>query len=574
MTLRFAFDSIGTNGPLHNLTQTASLAIASSFFLNMIDAHNLRPQVEIALLSNLRSDALYLYPIGTAAIPSNWKERWLADTAEAHDFGDKLRYLATISNLYLLLDNTGESIDTEQLKILVETLSLIGYPPHKTVLLTSNIFTPRLSEIPYRFGLLPHGAYYLESITYLYSVKDIAAIQSIDPKRNVDKLFLSLNRRPKWYRILLSAIAERSGWGDDTFLSFGGVSLEADFLDWHTQIPKAVEAIAALTSANISEEDVLEFVKKGAINLDQDFGSSHTTGSMAYHSNDSIFPFFARSFMSIITETYYTSDIFDTSLTEKTFKPIALGHPFILLSTPGSLGELRSLGYETFSPFIDETYDTITDPVQRFDATISSVSSIYQLLRNRDPLIMSALREIAAHNQQNFFQNTPARFRNALSDLELAFMRMRLSRAEIGAKAAIGDETTGRTLLLSTSELVSLGGFYGLETASGGRWCGSMGQIYITLPRGRWLVELRFGSGVSQNSPVFVVNTARVDPSWAIIDKDCASVEIFSPGGLNVIELHSRSIFIPAEHGPAGADARMLGFWLFDEFAIRRVKKD
>lgn len=44
-------------------------------------------------------------------------------------------------------------------------------------------------------------------------------------------------------------------------------------------------------------------------------------------------------------------------LSEKTFKMIYYGHPFILAGSPGLLNELKRLGYETFPELFDESYD-------------------------------------------------------------------------------------------------------------------------------------------------------------------------------------------------------------------------
>ena len=63
--------------------------------------------------------------------------------------------------------------------------------------------------------------------------------------------------------------------------------------------------------------------------------------------------------------------VFDTSMpdfdsdtrisytTEKTMKPMANLRPFVLLGAPGGLAILRSLGFRTFAPLINETYDTV-----------------------------------------------------------------------------------------------------------------------------------------------------------------------------------------------------------------------
>ena len=70
-------------------------------------------------------------------------------------------------------------------------------------------------------------------------------------------------------------------------------------------------------------------------------------------------------FVEIVAET----DIRSTAwITEKTVKNLCIGKPFILVGAPGSLEKIRSLGYETFSPWIDETYDTIVNAYDRIEA--------------------------------------------------------------------------------------------------------------------------------------------------------------------------------------------------------------
>lgn len=72
-----------------------------------------------------------------------------------------------------------------------------------------------------------------------------------------------------------------------------------------------------------------------------------------------------ESYFEIVTETYFLTDE-TINLTEKTIKPILRFQMFIIVGSPHTLSSLRELGFQTFSPFIDETYDTVTDPVQRF----------------------------------------------------------------------------------------------------------------------------------------------------------------------------------------------------------------
>jgi len=51
-------------------------------------------------------------------------------------------------------------------------------------------------------------------------------------------------------------------------------------------------------------------------------------------------------------------------ITEKTFRPIAMGHPFIILGQVGILKKLQNYGFRT--DFIDTSYDDIADHKKRF----------------------------------------------------------------------------------------------------------------------------------------------------------------------------------------------------------------
>ena len=60
-------------------------------------------------------------------------------------------------------------------------------------------------------------------------------------------------------------------------------------------------------------------------------------------------------------------------ITEKTYKPIYTGHPFIIWGNPGTLTYLRSIGYKTFPTLFDESYDNELDPVKRLEMIILQI---------------------------------------------------------------------------------------------------------------------------------------------------------------------------------------------------------
>ena len=71
---------------------------------------------------------------------------------------------------------------------------------------------------------------------------------------------------------------------------------------------------------------------------------------------------FLDAYLGIIGETHFVNTPFGFNrsfVSEKTFNAIANNQMFIVVGQAGSLDLLRSLGYKTFDPVINETYDTI-----------------------------------------------------------------------------------------------------------------------------------------------------------------------------------------------------------------------
>jgi hypothetical protein len=110
---------------------------------------------------------------------------------------------------------------------------------------------------------------------------------------------------------------------------------------------------------------------------------------------------YQNSLIEVVLET-----LFDDSrnhLTEKSLRPIACGQPFILVSTPGSLCYLQSYGFKTFNGYIDETYDTIQDPVERLNAIVQEMKRIDQLCHETKQQLLSDIQAVANYNQRLFF---------------------------------------------------------------------------------------------------------------------------------------------------------------------------
>jgi len=103
------------------------------------------------------------------------------------------------------------------------------------------------------------------------------------------------------------------------------------------------------------------------------------------------------TYFSLITETVCAESAYSFR-TEKMAKPLAMGHPFIVASTPGFYRDLHNLGFHTFSHIIDESFDSIENAQQRLDRVIDIV---HDLCQQDLSSFLSACRDTCKYNQQH-----------------------------------------------------------------------------------------------------------------------------------------------------------------------------
>lgn len=117
-------------------------------------------------------------------------------------------------------------------------------------------------------------------------------------------------------------------------------------------------------------------------------------------------------------DTYFTLDA-EMSVqhyfpTEKTYKAILTGHPFIILSAPGYLQHLRQMGFQTFDPMIDESYDQEPDLGRRIQMISNEVQRLCSLDLDQ---WLARCKEICMFNQQHYIHNRLTLFRKMNKDL-------------------------------------------------------------------------------------------------------------------------------------------------------------
>jgi len=126
---------------------------------------------------------------------------------------------------------------------------------------------------------------------------------------------------------------------------------------------------------------------------------------------------YETTFVSIVTETLtQPKTLF---LSEKTWKPISVGHPFMIIGSKGTLKYLKSLGYKTFDKWWDESYDLIDDEYDRIDCVISQLETL-STKSNQELIDMkSEMMEILQHNMDLFKTQVIKRYSWSGNDFEL-----------------------------------------------------------------------------------------------------------------------------------------------------------
>lgn len=144
-------------------------------------------------------------------------------------------------------------------------------------------------------------------------------------------------------------------------------------------------------------KDLLELVKQENIYCPLIVGKTYTSeaSAMLEWNDTKLFD------IHIVAETLF--DTPKTHLTEKVLKPVAMEQPFILFAGPNSLEYMRNYGFQTFDCCWDESYDTIEDTQERYQAVEDLVKRLSSLPEDRYKRILNRAKLIAKNNRDHFY---------------------------------------------------------------------------------------------------------------------------------------------------------------------------
>jgi hypothetical protein len=227
---------------------------------------------------------------------------------------------------------------------------------------------------------------------------------TIVPYRNFDDEFL--NKLSPFLKnldpILLESDAKRFG------ALYGRITLGRILLAYYLESAHADKSIVTFLSDKDQFDDQIAGINDffsdirkwwvDRVNPVLAQSPDNNIGEFSWPKNITTYPEIACKFqIEIVVETDYYSK---ADYTEKTWRCLAAAKPFILLNGPGSMAELRNLGFKTYSPIIDESYDSLSNVYERIDAIkkeINRLSNMNDLEWNQT---LQLLNQIAEENKR------------------------------------------------------------------------------------------------------------------------------------------------------------------------------
>lgn len=258
-------------------------------------------------------------------------------------------------------------------------------PPQCWIFVSANTAAEQLDQFLY----FPDHEYFFRHLNRHQAAASVDCTPSCD--------FTALNRLHKWWRLAAMSdlwrnqLLENSIWSYNTAQC--AIEPEHDnpiSIDWIPGLRPCVEEFLKLTPKY------------------HDDPNTHNNHSLV---NQNLFH---QSRCHIVFETHFDADqSHGTFLTEKTFKAIKYGQPFVMVAPPGSLKELENMGYRVFRNCYNTDYDQTVHNTQRWQQILQALIDI-----KADTDWWNRCRADCEHNQRTFVDRESPVLNKLIKDLK------------------------------------------------------------------------------------------------------------------------------------------------------------
>ena len=113
-------------------------------------------------------------------------------------------------------------------------------------------------------------------------------------------------------------------------------------------------------------------------------------------------PYYQKTFCSIVYEAFWDEGV--VFPTEKLNKCLLTGHPFIIVSTPRYLANIKKIGFKTFDKWWDESYDVEVNNDNRFKKLQNLALEIGSWSIEKCEKVFKEMIPILIHNQELLYE--------------------------------------------------------------------------------------------------------------------------------------------------------------------------
>lgn len=171
--------------------------------------------------------------------------------------------------------------------------------------------------------------------------------------------FNNLNRRIRVHRLEVLYYMWKHSMLEENLVSY----------DYGLMTPPALDELS-MKLDKIEYESFINYIKSTSPRT-VDYDNIENVWGYGFENKE----LYLNSLISIVSETLFYEE--SGYLSEKIWKPIVHGHPFILIGPANSLRFLKNeFGFKTFHPLIDESYDLENDPKKRLQMVFDEIARL------------------------------------------------------------------------------------------------------------------------------------------------------------------------------------------------------
>ena len=244
---------------------------------------------------------------------------------------------------------------------------------------------------------------------YINIPKTITNFKKKDYKR--EKYFITLNNSvKKQHRIFLMHHLWKNNLIDKGFISFFYEQDKQFVSDFRNNMLTSFNQFFRLSESEVDE--FMNWLKNNPLYVDV-----NETELKEYHGysaapneifNDKTDYAYMNSYFNILTESSFieteSANELDFYVNERNAFPITAFQPFIAVNGHHHMKKLKELGFKTFHPHIDETYDTIQNSAVRFYLITKEISRLCSMTKQEIHDWYWEMEDILKYNHSHYYK--------------------------------------------------------------------------------------------------------------------------------------------------------------------------